>query len=68
MIAITADMSFRTSLAADFKREFKKHRSPAETKTRKWRCSSLASGGFANTRKVSMLLGDEGDGKAACGP
>ena len=67
-IAITADMSFRTALAAVFKREYKKHRIPLEAKTRSWRRSSLASGGFACTRKVFVLLGDEGDGEAAFGP
>ena len=30
--------------------------------------SSLASGGVADTGKVLMLLGDEGDGEAARGP
>ena len=30
--------------------------------------SSLASGGVADTGKVSMLLGDEGDGESARGP
>ena len=32
-----------------------------ESKTRKKRCSSFAIGGFANTRKVFMFFGDEGD-------
>ena len=39
-----------------------------EAKTRNGRCSSFATDGFANTSKVLMLLGDEGDGKAARGP
>ena len=39
-----------------------------EAKTRNRGRSSLASGGFADTGKVSMLLGDEGDGEAARGP
>ena len=39
-----------------------------EVKTRNRRSSSLASGVFADTRKVFMLLGDEGDGEAASGP
>ena len=39
-----------------------------EAKTRKRGRSSLASGGVADTGKVSRLLGDEGDGEAARGP
>ena len=39
-----------------------------EAKTRNRRSSSLATGGFADTRKVFMLFDDEGDGEAACGP
>ena len=39
-----------------------------EAETRHRRRSSLASGGFADTRKVLMLVGDEGDGEAARGP
>ena len=39
-----------------------------EAKTRNKRRSSLASGGFADTRKVFMLLDDEHYGEAACGP
>ena len=38
----------------------------AETGLR--RGSSLASGGLTDTRQVFMLLGDEGDGGAACRP
>ena len=38
-----------------------------EANTKNRRCSSLASGGFAITRKVPTLLGDEGDGEPACG-
>ena len=64
-IAITADMSFRTALAADFKREYK-ILLEANTSNR-WR-SSLASSGVTDTGKVLMLLGDEGDGEAARGP
>ena len=30
--------------------------------------SSLTSGGVTNTGKIAMLLGNEGDGKAARGP
>ena len=67
-IAITADMSFRTELAADFKREKKQHRTPSEAKIRNRRRSNLVSGDFADTRKVFMLLGDEGDGEATRGP
>ena len=40
-IAITADMSFRTALAADFKREYKKRGIPLEAKTRDRGRSSL---------------------------
>ena len=61
-------MSFRTALAADFKRIYKKNRILLEAKTTNRRCSSLASGGVADTGNVSMLFGDEGDGEAACGP
>ena len=39
-----------------------------EAKTGNRGRSSLASGGFADTGKLSMLLGDEVDGKAARGP
>ena len=71
--AITADMSLRTASAADFKREYKNieflcFQLVLEAKTRNRRRSSLASGGFADTRKFFMLLGDEGDGEAARGP
>ena len=67
VIAITAEKSFKTALAADFSREYK-NRIPMEAKTRNRRRSSLASGGVADTGKVSMLLGDAGDGEAARGP
>ena len=67
-IAITADMSFRTALAADFKREYKKRGIPFEAKTRDRGRSSLTSGGVADTGKVLVLLGNEGDGEAARGP
>ena len=36
--------------------------------TKNSRRSSLASGGVVDTGKVFRLLGDEGDGEAACGP
>ena len=39
-----------------------------EAKTRNRRRSSPVSGGVTDTGKVFMLLGDEGDGEAACGP
>ena len=61
-IAITADMSFMTALAAE------KHRISLEAKTRNRRRSSLASTGLADSGKVFVLLGDEGDGEAASGP
>ena len=38
-----------------------------EAKNRNRRCNSFANGCFANTRKIVLLLGDEGDGKAARG-
>ena len=62
-IAITADMSFRTALAADFKREYK-NIVPLEATTRSRGRSSLTSGGVTDTGKIPMLLGDEGDGEA----
>ena len=37
-----------------------------EAKTRNRRRSSLASGGFADTRKVFVLIGDVDDREAAC--
>ena len=64
-IAITADLSFRKALAAEIERENTK--TFVESKTRNSRCSNFAIGGFANTRKVPMLLGDEGDGNAERG-
>ena len=42
-IAITADMSFKTALAADFKREYKKNRIPLEAEARNRRRNSFAS-------------------------
>ena len=39
-----------------------------EAATRSRGCSSLTSGGVTNTGKIPMLLGNEGDGKAARGP
>ena len=61
-------MSFRTALAADFKRDHEKHRIPLEAKTRNRGRSSLASGGVTDTGKIPMLLSDTGDGEAARGP
>ena len=66
-IAITADMSFRTALAADFKRKYK-NVVRLEAKTRDRGCSGLTSGCVTNTGKIPMLPGNEGDGKAARGP
>ena len=66
-IAITADMSFRTALAADFKR-VQKRGIPLEAKTRSRGRSSPTSGGVTDTGKIPMLFGDEGDGEAARGP
>ena len=37
-----------------------------EAKTKNMRRSSLASGGITDTGELLMLLGDEGDGEAAC--
>ena len=51
-------MSFRTALAADFKREYKNIEFL-------WK---QRPGRGADTRKVFMLLEDEGDGIAAHGP
>ena len=62
-------MSFRTALAADFKREYKnveflwKQRPGIGGGG-----SGLTSGGVADTGKIPMLLGNEGDGEAARGP
>ena len=39
-----------------------------KAKTRNRGRSSLTSGGVTDTGKILMLLGDEGDGKAARGP
>ena len=39
-----------------------------EAKTRDRGRSGLTSGGVADTGKIPMLLGNEGDGEAACGP
>ena len=39
-----------------------------EAKTRDMGRSSLTSGGVADTGKIPMLLGNEGDGEAARGP
>ena len=39
-----------------------------EATTRSRGRSSLTSGGVTNTGKIPMLLGNEGDGKAARGP
>ena len=55
-IAITADMSFRTALAADFKREYKKRGIILEAKTRDRGRSSLTSGGVADTGKYLCFL------------
>ena len=59
-------MSFRTALAADFKKEYKNI--PMEAKIRSRGRSGLTSGGVTDTGKIPMLLGDEGDGEAARGP
>ena len=62
-IAITADMSFKTALTADFRRKTR------EAKTRNWRRRSFTSDtGVTDTGKVFMLLGDEGDEKRHVDP
>ena len=63
-IAITADMSFKTALAADSKREYKN----IEFIWKQRPGSSLSSSGVTDTGKVLTLLGDEGDREAARGP
>ena len=67
-IAITADMSFRTALAADFKREYKNIEFLWKQRPGVRGRSSLTSGGVTDTGKIPMLHGDEGDGEAARGP
>ena len=67
-IAITADMSFRTALAADFMREYKNVEFLRKQRPGVRGRSSLTSGGVTDTGKIPMLLGDEGDGEAARGP
>ena len=61
MAVINFDDHFRDRMG-------KLDRGHIETETRYRRCSSLGSGGFADTRKVFMLLGDGGDGEAGYGP
>ena len=51
-IAITADMSFKTALAADMEERIQKHRIPLEARTRNRGRSSLASGGVTDTGKI----------------
>ena len=67
-IAITADMSFRTALAADFKREYKNIEFLWKQRPGVWGRSSLTSGGVTDNGKIPMLLGDEGDGEATRRP
>ena len=59
-IAIIADMSYKTALAADFKRKYKKIEFLWKQRPGLKGRSSLASGGVTDTGKVLMLLG--------CGP
>ena len=61
-------MSFRTALAADFKREYKNIEFLWKQKPGIGGRSSLASGGVTDTGKIPMLLSDTGDGEAARGP
>ena len=67
-IAITADMSFRTALAADFKREYKNIEFLWKQRPGIGGRSGLTSGGVTDTGKIPMLLGNEGEGEAARGP
>ena len=53
-------MSFRTALAADFKREYKNVEFL-------WK-QRPGIGGVADTGKVRMLLGNEGNGETTRGP
>ena len=66
-IAITIDMSFKTALAADFKREYKNIEFLWKQRPGLGGVVALPSG-VTDTKKVLMLLGDEGDGEAARGP
>ena len=61
-------MSFRTALAADFKREYKNVEFLWKQRPRDRGRGSLTSGGVADTGKTLVLLGNEGDGEAARGP
>ena len=67
-IAITADKSFRTALAAGFKKEYKNVEFLWKQRPGVGGRSSLTSGGVTDTGKIPMLHGDEGDGEAARGP
>ena len=67
-IAITADMSFRTALAADFKREYKNVEFLWKQRPGIGGVAALPPAGVADTGKVLMLLGNEGDREAARGP
>ena len=50
------------------KERIQKRGIPLEAKTRDRGRSGLTSGGVADTGKIPMLLGNEGDGEAARGP
>ena len=67
-VAITADMSFRTALAADFKREYKNVEFLWKQRPGIGGVAALPPGGVANTGKVLMLPGNEGDREATRGP
>ena len=65
-------MSFRTALAANFNIDFLWNQRPGIGGVAASRSLSVSqrlrdSSGFANHRKILMFLGDESDGKAACG-
>ena len=64
-MAITADMSFKTAVAAGFKREYKNIEFLGKQRPGIGGRSSLASGSVTDTRKIPMLLSDTGDGEAA---
>ena len=67
-IAITADMSFRIALAADFNREYKILEFLWKQKPGIGGVAALTPAASQILGKKFMLLGDEGDGEAARGP
>ena len=67
-IAITADMSLRTALAPDFKREYKNIEILWKQRPGVGGVAGLPPAASQIPGKKPMLLGDEGDGEAARGP